>query len=134
MAEPWSTIHDFMRGWGLHSKGVETVHEDHPGVPGHRIPYRVVTETGGRTLYAKDVKRLLQKNLFQVDASELDDLYLALQPLLEAERQKRAALPPVKFDRITIPRFTKEVPPMFDIREVLSAQPLTGDPETKRRP
>lgn len=115
MAE-WHEIHDFMRGWGLQEvipDNFVTTAEGGPTAENpHVIPYRIgYSRQPERVLYARDVWHFLREDLF-TRGVDPEDVYTRLQPLLAAEQQRVAALPPICFDRITIPRVRQAIPPL----------------------
>lgn len=123
----WNRIHSFGDGFGLYSPGTVTVHEDHPEAA---IPYRVQSEDGARYLFAGEVQALLGVDLFSVPEAELDALYERMKAPQEQRAKEMAdrmrARGPLRFDRILVPRFTKDVP-LMDIREALLSQPLLSE-------
>ena len=102
----WHYIHDFMRGYGY--KDVQS----------------------DRYVFWGDVYKYL--GIDHIDPAKLEALYVQLQPHLEAAAEKRRQWmkdhPMKPFDRITVPKFTKNIDALrtwaMDIREVLTNNPL----------
>lgn len=102
----WHDVHDFIRGFGW--------------------------RRGEKAVYCRDVERLLPPGPSDTSTRCLDELYLQLEPILALEADKlRRRLDesgPLRYDRILVPRFFKDVDCrefLSGIREALTVQPLS---------
>ncbi len=117
MQYEWHTIHGFMQGWGMqeHIPDNEIVLEDH-NEEGH-IPWKVVRfKQTEKVIWLQDAHhylRVTSEDFFSFSSEQLYDLYNRLQPLLEAELERRRKLPPPVFDKITIPKINRIYPQLL---------------------
>ena len=94
----------------------DIVLEDHkPNGEEWFAPWKVVKpKQSEKVVWLEDTSRWLKiSNIFTMSSEELYDVYEKLQPFLEAELARLRALPPVTFDRITIPKINRVYPKLL---------------------
>lgn len=130
----WHKVHDFFKGWGFkeHIPGNWVETSRNAPEPGEFfIPYsHGYNRLPERTVWVRDASQLLGVDPFDPDV-DLDKLWRDLQePLRKQHAELVAKLDknPIKFERLTVPRFTKDVGDMrtwiCDIRQALTENPL----------
>lgn len=111
MKHEWHTIHDFFKGWGVreHIPDNFVVTEDHSEA---LIPWKVGHhKQEERVIWYGDARKHLGIDVFAADL-DLEKIYEDLKAPLAKELEERRAhfkSHPIKFERITVPKFTKDV-------------------------
>ena len=110
----WTQIHDFLYGFGMHEviPDNEIVLEDHPGVPGVNIPWKIVkSKQKEKRIWLRETERWLGiTEIFTMTSKELYEIYDKLQPFIQKERERRRNLPPPIYDKISLPQINRVYP------------------------
>lgn len=91
----WHKIHDFLFGFGLQKW-------ESDGVDG----------ASNKIVFARDAARLLKIDIFRNSELDFDTIYEQIQPLIEAEREKRRQEPHMEYKKFYVPKINRSYPPL----------------------